>query len=285
MPSVTIPAGTLHYRTAGPVDSTSPPVVFVHGFLVDSRLWDGVAHRLAAAGIRSYLVDWPLGSHRTPMRPDADLTPTGVARMINEVLDALGLEHVTLVGNDTGGAICQLLLADDPQRVGRVVLTNCDAFENFPPKMFVPLFIAARRPALTKILLTPMRLRLLRHSPLAFGLLLRRPRDPELTRHWVMPAMTDRRIRDDIARFARGLDRTSLVIAAPRLRDFTGRARIVWGTADRCFTLATARRLAAAFANGELVEVPDVSTFVPVDAPAAVAGSIIAVSPKVTSAR
>jgi hypothetical protein len=105
-----------------------------------------------------------------------------------------------------------------------------------------------------------MRLRLLRHSPLAFGLLLRRPRDPELTRHWVMPAMTDRRIRDDIARFARGLDRTSLVTAAPRLRDFTGRARIVWGTADRCFTLATARRLAAAFANGELVEVPDVSS-------------------------
>jgi pimeloyl-ACP methyl ester carboxylesterase len=150
----------------------------VHGFLVDSRLWDGVAHRLAAAGIRSYLVDWPLGSHRTPMRRDADLTPTGVARMINEVLDALGLEHVTLVGNDTGGAICQLLLADDPQRVGQVVLTNCDAFENFPPKMFVPLFLAAQRPALTKILLTPMRLRLLRHSPLAFGLLLRRPRDP-----------------------------------------------------------------------------------------------------------
>ena len=93
MPSVTIPAGTLHYRTAGPVDSTSPPVVFVHGFLVDSRLWDGVADRLAAAGIRSYLVDWPLGSHRTPMLPDADLTPTGVAKMINDVLGALGLER------------------------------------------------------------------------------------------------------------------------------------------------------------------------------------------------
>ena len=67
MPTVTIPAGTLHYRTAGPADSTSRPVVFVHGFLVDSRLWDGVADRLAGRGIRSYLVDWPLGSHRTPM--------------------------------------------------------------------------------------------------------------------------------------------------------------------------------------------------------------------------
>ncbi len=159
MPTVTIPAGTLHYRTAGPADSTAPPVVFVHGFLVDSRLWDGVADRLAARGIRSYLVDWPLGSHRTPMLPDADLSPAGVARMINDVLDALGLDGVTLVGNDTGGAICQLLLADDPRRIGRVVLTNCDAFENFPPKAFVPLFLAAKRPALTAMLLAPMRLR------------------------------------------------------------------------------------------------------------------------------
>jgi pimeloyl-ACP methyl ester carboxylesterase len=284
MPSVNLPAGVLNYRTAGPADSAAPPVVFVHGFLVDSRLWDAVADRLAAHGIRSFLVDWPLGSHRAPMLPDADLSPTGVARMINDVLDALRLDSVTLVGNDTGGAICQLLLADDPRRIGRIVLTNCDAFENFPPKVFVPLFLAAKRPRLTSILLAPMRLRLVRHSPLAFGLLLRRPRDPDLTRHWVTPAMTDHRIRNDIARFAKGLDRNSLVVAAPRLREFTGPARIVWGTADRCFTLATGRRLAAAFANGELVEVPDVSTFVSVDAPTAVADSIIAVSTTVTPA-
>ena len=64
MPTVTVPAGTVSYRVAGPDDSAAPPVVFVHGFLVDSTLWDGVAERLAAIGIRSYLVDWPLGSHR-----------------------------------------------------------------------------------------------------------------------------------------------------------------------------------------------------------------------------
>src|SRR3954468_14977260 len=103
MPTVTIPAGTLHYRVTGPADSTAPPVVFVHGFLVDSRLWDGVAERLAAEGGRSYLVDWPLGSHTTPMAPEADLGPAGVARLVNDALDALGLRDVTLVGNDTGG--------------------------------------------------------------------------------------------------------------------------------------------------------------------------------------
>jgi pimeloyl-ACP methyl ester carboxylesterase len=275
MPTVTLPAGTIHYATAGPTDA-APPVVFVHGFLVDSRLWEGVAQRLAGAGVRSYLVDWPLGSHRQPMADGADLSPAGVARLINDVLEALGLRDVTLVGNDTGGALCQLLLADDPTRIGRVVLTNCDAFENFPPTMFVPLFGAAKHPWLTSALLAPMRVRALRHSPLGFGLVMRRPRDAELTRRWVTPALTDRRIRADIARFARGLDRHALVAAAPRLRDFAGPARLVWGTADRAFTVETGRRLADAFADGQLVEVPDVSTFVPVDAPAAVADAIVA---------
>ncbi len=276
MPTVTLPSGTIHYRTAGPTETTAPPVVFVHGFLVDSRLWDGVAERLAAAGVRSYLVDWPLGSHRTPMAEGADLSPLGVARLINDVLDGLKLRDVTLVGNDTGGAICQLLLADEPSRIGRVVLTNCDAFENFPPTMFLPLFLAARHPRITAMLLAPMRLRALRHSPLGFGLVMRPPRDAQLTRHWLTPALTDRRIRIDIARFARGLDRNALVAAAPHLHDFAGPARIVWGTADRSFTLDTGRRLAHAFADGQLLEVPDVSTFLPVDAPAAVADAIVA---------
>ena len=279
MPTVTIPAATLHYRTAGPESSTAPPVVFVHGFLVDSRLWDPVSELLAAAGIRSYLVDWPLGSHRTSMGPDADLSPAGVAGMVNDVVDALGLDDVTLVGSDTGGAICQLLLADDPQRIGRVVLTNCDAFENFPPKVFLPLFLAAQRTWLTKLLLAPMRLRWVRHSPLAFGLLMRRPRDAELTRRWLSPAQTEPEIRHDLARFARGVDRRSLVAAAPLLGKFSGPARLVWGTADRCFTVASGRRLAAAFADGDLIEVDGASTFVSVDEPAAVADAIIALSP------
>src|SRR5829696_456515 len=135
MPSVTIAGGTLEYRTFGPTDADLRPVVFVHGFLVDSTLWDSVAAQLAERGVRSFLVDWPLGSHRTPMNAVADLSLIGVARMVNEVLGVLALTDVTLVGNDTGGALCQLLLADDASRIGRLVLTNCDAFEKFPPKV------------------------------------------------------------------------------------------------------------------------------------------------------
>ena len=278
MPSVTIAGGTLDYRTLGPADSELPPVVFVHGFLVDSTLWDPVAAQLADHGVRSVLVDWPLGSHRTPMNPDADLSPIGVARMINEVLDVLGLTDVTLVGNDTGGALCQLLLADDASRIGRLVLTNCDAFENFPPKAFVPLFHIAKHPALTKAMLAPTRLRAIRHSPLAYGLLLRAPRDAEMTRRWIAPSLGDRAIRDDIARFARAFDGKALVAIAPALRKFTGPTRIVWGTSDRCFTLSSARRLADAFADARLIEVPEATTFVSIDAPDAVAAAILDLS-------
>lgn len=277
MASVNVAGGRLEVRTLGPADSSRPPVVFVHGFLVDSRLWDGVAIRLADRGIRSYLVDWPLGSHRESLDPSAELSPHAVARMVAGVLETLDLDDVTLVGNDTGGAICQLVMAEGSSRVGRVVLTNCDAFDNFPPKVFLPLFFAVRHPWLTRLLLAPMRWRLVRHSPLAYGLLMRRPRDAELTRRWVTPAMTDARIREDIARFTRGLDRRSLVEAAPRLAEFAGPVRIVWGADDRCFTLASARRLTAAFPDAELITVPGATTFVPIDEPGAVADAIEAV--------
>jgi len=283
MPTLTTSAGSLHYRVAGPDDTDLPPVVFVHGFLVDATLWDRVAAQLATAGVRSYLVDWPLGSHRTPMDDGADLSPAGLARLIDEVIGLLGLDDVTLVGNDTGGALCQLVIAGGSTRVGRLVLTNCDAFEHFPPTMFVPLFAAAKHPWLTKALVAPMRWRAMRHSPTAYGMLLRRPRDGALTAGWVSPARTDRRIRHDIARFARGVDRRSLVDAEPRLRRFDGPVRIVWGTADRNFKRSFAERLAATFPKATLVEVPDVSTFVPIDAPDAVATAIVEVAAPVSA--
>jgi pimeloyl-ACP methyl ester carboxylesterase len=274
MPSVTIPAGTLEYRTFGPTESDRATVVFVHGVLVDSTLWDPVAASLAEVGVRSVLVDWPLGSHRTPMSAGADLSPIGLAQMINEVLAELGLTDVTLVGNDTGGALCQLLIADDASRIGRLVLTNCDAFENFPPKAFVPLFRIVKYPLLTRAMLAPTRIRAIRHSPLAYGLLLRAPRNAELTRRWITPALSDRAIRGDIARFARAFDKKALVAIAPALGEFDGPTRIVWGTSDRCFTLSTARRLADAFSDARLIEVPEATTFVSIDAPDAVVAAI-----------
>src|SRR5262249_29099708 len=134
MPAIThdrieLPQGPITYRVAGPADSAVPPVVFVHGLLVDNQLWTAVADLLAEQGIRSYAPNWPLGSHPVAMNADADLSPRGIAAIINGFLAALDLTDVTLVGNDTGGALCQYLIDADHSRIGRLVLTNCDAFD------------------------------------------------------------------------------------------------------------------------------------------------------------
>lgn len=281
MPTIDLSFGPLSYREVGPSGPTGPDVpvaVFVHGFLVDSTLWDPVAERLAAAGMRCVLPDWPLGSHRTPTDPGADLSPSALGRAVPELLAALDLRQVTVVGNDTGGALCQLALAGDTRRIGALVLTNCDVFDRFPPPLFVPLFRLARHRWAVWALMQQVRLRAVRHSPLGYGMLLNRPRPAALTRRWVDPALSDAAIRRDITRFARGLRGDELADAASWLGRFDRPARLVWGTRDRSFTLESARRLAAALPQSELVEVPGATTFVPIDRPDTVADAILSVT-------
>lgn len=271
-----LPQGQVAYRVVGPADSTRPPVVLVHGFLVDSRLWDPVAEQLAARGYRCYLPDLPLGSHRTPLGRSEALSPRGVAGLVLSFLEALDLNDVTLVGNDTGGAICQFLLDTDTSRIGRVVLTNCDAFETFPPFPFDLLFRWAGRPGVLRALLAPMRLRALRHSPLGFGLLLT-DRDPALTASWLDPSYSRREIREEAATFLRGVDPAELEQVSSRMASYDGPVSLVWGMADRCFKPALGKRLLATFPNARFVEVPGARTFVSLEAPAAVVEEIEAI--------
>lgn len=266
MPTIDLPGGTIHYRAAGPEQSTDPPVVFVHAFLMNGAVWSGVADLLAERGIRSYAPDWPLGAHREPMRPDADQSPRGIAGQVLTFLEALDLHDVTLVGNDTGGAIVQYLLDTDTSRVGRVVLTNCDAFDTFPPFPFSVIFGLLKGVRRMKINLLPMRGRAFRHSPLGFGLLAN-TLDADLTRSWIEPALTQRGVRDDAVRLLRAVDPRDLLDVSTRLKDYRGPVRIVWGTADRAFTPQLGRRLHQAFTDAEFVEVPGARTLVQLDAP------------------
>jgi pimeloyl-ACP methyl ester carboxylesterase len=250
-------------------------VVFVHGILVDSRLWDRVAEGLARQGFRCYLPNWPLGSHTIPVNPGSDLSPGGVATMIRDFIDALGLLDVTLVGNDTGGGLCQLVIDAYPDRVGRLVLTNCDAFDKFPPFPFTFVFALLRGPITIKVLFEQMRLKPLRHSPFGFGLLVHP--DPHLTASWLEPARTDVRIRRDLARLLRNVAKTDLVDVSTRLPRFTKPVTLVWGQRDRAFTPSLGRRLAALFPNSTLIEVPDARTFVSLDNPTAVIDAVATV--------
>ncbi len=276
MPKINLPHGTVNYRVAGPENPTSPPVVFVHGFLVSGTLWTQTADALASAGVRSYAPDWPLGSHQVPLNADADQSPRGIARQIAAFIEALDLDDVTLVGNDTGGALCQFLLDIDASRIGRIALTNCDAFDNFPPEPFSVLFKSFRSPTAIRALLAPMRSTAIRHSPAGFGLLVKQPLDPVQTRAWVMPCLTDPAIRRDVAKFARHVDPQDLKAASERLGAFPGPALLVWGTGDRFFKLEFARRLRDTFADARLVEIEDGRSFIPHDEPDRLASEIAA---------
>jgi pimeloyl-ACP methyl ester carboxylesterase len=275
MPRVALNQATIDYRVLGPDDSPHPPVVFVHGILVDSRLWDRVAEDLARQGYRCYLPNWPLGSHTIPVNSGAELSPRGVAAMIADFITALDLSDVTLVGNDTGGGLCQLVIDAYPDKVGRLVLTNCDAFDKFPPFPFTLVFALLRGPVSIKVLFEQMRWKALRHSPLGFGLLVRP--DAQLTASWLEPGRTDVRIRRDLARLLRAVTKTDLTDVAARLPRFTKPVAIVWGQRDHAFTPALGRRLAALFPNSTLIEVPDARTFVSLDNPTAVIDAITSV--------
>ena len=179
MPAIELPSATIEFTSFGPEDSIHPPVVFVHGVVVDGRIWTTVAERLADAGYRCLVPTLPLGAHRIAWGANADRSARGAARIVAEFIAELRLSEPTLVGCDTGGAICQFTLDADPTVAGRVVFTNCDAFEQFPPQPFPAVFALLTRPALTRRLAGLLqRSRVLRHSPLGFGLLVT---DPDLS--------------------------------------------------------------------------------------------------------
>ena len=275
MPEVRLEQATIPYRVLGPDDSPHPPVLFVHGILVDHRLWLKVAEGLARNGFRCILPDWPLGSHTLPVDPSVRLSPGLVADMVGEFIGALGLQDVTLVGNDTGGGICQLVVDRHPDSVGRLVLTNCDAFEKFPPFPFSVVFATMRGPRSIRALVGLMKVPALRRSPLGYGLLLQR--DDALTASWVRPCGTDPRIAQNLATLLRAVGAMDLTDVATRLPRFGKPVTLVWGMADRCFTPALGRRLAAVFPNATMVEVPGARTFVALDAPDAVVDAIATV--------
>jgi pimeloyl-ACP methyl ester carboxylesterase len=273
MPQVRLEHATIEYRVLGPDDSPHPPVLFVHGILVNHTLWTKVAEDLADKGFRCILPDWPLGSHTIPVDEGADLSPRGIAAMIRDLIVALDLSDVTLVGSDTGGGLCQFTVDAYPERIGRLVLTNCDAFDKFPPFPFDVAFTTLRGPRTIKALFGSMRSRAVRHSPLGFGLLIRDP-DPAMTDAWLQPCRADSRICRDLATLLRHVAQTDLTDVATRLSQFTKPVTVVWGQADRCFTPSLGRRLAALFPNSTIIEVPDAKTFVALDDPDVVVGAI-----------
>jgi pimeloyl-ACP methyl ester carboxylesterase len=262
--TVELSAGTIEYEDTG----AGPPLVLLHGLLMDATLWRATSAALAADH-RCIAPTLPLGAHRLAMRPDADLSLPAVARLVAEFLDRLDLHDVTLVGNDTGGALVQLLMAQRSPRVGRVVLASCDAFDNFPPGLTGrTLMLTGRLPAgLFGAFMQQMRLRAVRRLPIAFGWLTKR--GDAATARWIRPILTGPEIRRDTVRMLRaaGADTGLLIRAAVAFPGFDRPALVVWASEDRVMPPEHGRRLAGLLPQSKLVEVDDSYTLIPLDRP------------------
>lgn len=267
---VTLPAGRIRYHQRG----QGPPVLFVHGLLVNADLWRAVVPPVAAAGYRCIAPDWPLGAHELAV-PDADLSPPGVAALVAAFLDRLDLADVTVVANDTGGAITQILMTDHPERVGRVVLTPSDSLERFFPPVFAPLPTLARIPGSMWLLAQLLRARALQRLPFTFGWVAKRPIPPDIVDSYLLPSRQQAAVRGDLRRFLRGVHHRHTLAAARSLPQFSRPVLLAWAEQDRLFPLELAHRLAALLPYATIVPIPDSYTFVPEDQPALLARLVV----------
>jgi pimeloyl-ACP methyl ester carboxylesterase len=262
MKSVQVRGSTVRYYEQG----TGEPIVFVHGLLVNGHLWRNVVPLLSSQ-FRCIVPDWPLGSHQLPCEPDAELNPLGLAHMIADFLSALDFTNVTLVGNDTGGALCQLLVTTWPGRIARLVLTNCDAYENFLPPRFRPLQWVSRVPGLIFLIAQSMRLDAVRRLPMAFGSLTIKPIPSPVLDEYLRPVIHNAAIRHDTRKILSGISSKYTLDAAHKFDRFTAPVLLAWGKEDPIFKPTYARQLENAFPNARLEYIEDAGALVPEDQP------------------
>jgi pimeloyl-ACP methyl ester carboxylesterase len=262
MNEIQLPKGVIRYREFG----SGEPIVLVHGLLTNGDLWREVAPRLGES-FRVIVPDFPLGSHQIPLNRGTDLTPPGIAKVVADFLAALDLQNVTLVGNDTGGAISQLVAVNYPERLGRLVLTPCDAYENFLPPMFLPLQVLARIPGAVLVVGQSLRPRIARGLPFAYGWLSKRPIPDDLSDAWMAPLLSNRDIRREVAAILKGISKRYTLDAAKRFGEFTKPVLIAWAPEDRFFKLRYAEQMEKAFPDARLERIEDSLTFVSLDQP------------------
>lgn len=266
---VDLSQGTVRYLDIG----TGPTLVFVHGLLASSLLWRKVIPQLAGH-FRCLAPDLPLGAHSLPLRPDADVSPLGVARLVADFMEALDVHNITLVGNDTGGAICQLVIAHHSERIARLVLTNCDAFESFFPLSLRPFQYGAHLfgTRFADFLAWLLRSRFVQRQLWASVSLSQI--DPILLDAGFSTMLQQAGVRRDVTRFLRAVSNRYTLEAAQTFPQFQRPVLLIWGKDDIFFSSRLAQRLYQAFPSATLEFLSQSRAFVPEDQPEALARRI-----------
>jgi pimeloyl-ACP methyl ester carboxylesterase len=264
-----VPQGTIRYRQAG----SGRTIVFVHGVLVNGLHWRKVAP-LLSDGFRCIVPDWPLGAHSVAMSQDADLSPPGMARLLDSFLASLGLEDAILVGNDSGVAFSQIAAVQHPARIGAMVLASGDAYDRFFPPMFRVLPVAARLPGSGYLIPRSLKVKALRRLPNTFGWLSKTPIPDEVVQAYVSPPLADRAVRRDLRKALRDVSSRYTLDAAAKLGSFEGPVLLPWAREDRFFPFEHAERLAATLPNARVEPIEGSWSFIPEDQPERLADAI-----------
>ncbi len=263
--TVQLPQGPIQYRDMG----AGPPLLFIHGFLVNGEMWRKVYPPLSEH-FRCVVLTLPLGGHTKPIHQDADLTPLGVAQLIDDFMAALNLMDVTVIACDTGGAFTQLVAVHYPERVGSLVLTNCDAFEHFVPPLLKPFIALFQIPGGASLLGFAARFRSVQN--LLYALLAHAKLEPHVAESYFEGYIHSPEIRRDAKKVALGVSNRYTLEAAERFSEFHKPVLVVWGQDDRLFVFG--ERLADAFPNARLERVANSRTFVSEDQPEILTESI-----------
>lgn len=268
---ISLPAGPVQYFRRG----SGPVVVFAHGWLANANLWRNVVKRLAS-DFTCITLDLPLGAHRVPMNPTADLTPAGCGDLIASSLAALGLVGVTLVGNDSGGAYSQIAVASDPERVARLVLNSCETpYSEFPPAPFDGLPELAKDPATLGRLFGALRDREVRSTPAAFGLLIKHPIEDAVSDSYALPCISDSTILRDTSKVMSSAASAPVHEAGRSLiAEFKRPVLFAWSPEDQVFAPADAERYSKALSDGQMTLIGDAYSFTPEDQPDRLADEI-----------
>ncbi len=269
MPEVELSAGTIEYQDTG---GSGPVVVLLHGVVMDGSVWRHVVSDLRRDH-RCIVPTLPLGAHRQPMRRDADLSLRGHGRIVAELIERLDLRDVTLVQNDHAAALA--MVVERPERVARLVISSCEAFDNYPPGLpGKNIALVAKLPGGLYPVFQLMRFRALRRLPIALGWMSKRPIPQEITDAWFRPGQTQRGVRRDLARYAGHAKKRDMVELTEQLRSFDRPALVVWAAEDRVMPPEHGHRLAELLPQGRLVEIEDSRTLIPEDRPAEFAAAI-----------
>jgi pimeloyl-ACP methyl ester carboxylesterase len=263
--TVDVPAGTIEYRERG----SGAPIVFAHGVGVNGDLWRNVAPALAeGGGYRCIVPDLPLGAHSIPLSGEPDMSLPGLADILASFVDALDLQGAALIANDTGGAITQAYIGRNPERLARLVLTSCDAFDRYPPPAVAYLVTLAKLPGGLRLLGQAVRLKAVQRLPIAYGWATTKPIEPRIMESYTTTVRLKPGVRADLARVLKQARKDDMQKASHGVGAFTKPALVAWAAGDKFFPVDHGRKLAELMPDARFELVADSRTFIAEDQPA-----------------